>query len=74
MNPRILIIAGSGRRQYNCPGVNGKARTFALRMAKRLPQDCEVDVEDLGNVFGRARDSQLQRVRLDVDGALRLAL
>ncbi|MBA2305550.1 MAG: flavodoxin family protein [Acidobacteria bacterium] len=52
---RVLIIAGSDRRQYNCPGVDGKARSLALRMAERLPQDWELDVEDLGNVFGRAR-------------------
>lgn len=26
-----------------------------LRMAERLPQDWEIDYEDLGNVFGRAR-------------------
>ncbi|MEO7135645.1 MAG: NAD(P)H-dependent oxidoreductase [Vicinamibacterales bacterium] len=52
---RILIIAGSDRRQYNCPGVDGKARTLALRVADRLPTAWEVDVEDLGNVFGRAR-------------------
>ncbi len=35
---RVLIIAGSDRRQYNCPGVDGKARALALRMAQRLPQ------------------------------------
>jgi len=52
---RVLIIAGSNRRQYNCPGVDGKARTLAFRVADRLPQDWEIDVEDLGNVFARAR-------------------
>lgn len=52
---RVLIIAGSGRRQYNCPGVDSKARTLMLRMAERLPQEWEIDYEDLGNVFGRAR-------------------
>ena len=52
---RVLIIAGSNRRQYNCPGVDGKARTLAWRVADRLPQDWEIDLEDLGNVFGRAR-------------------
>jgi hypothetical protein len=25
---RVLIIAGSNRHQYNCPGVDGKARTW----------------------------------------------
>ncbi|MBA3297022.1 MAG: NAD(P)H-dependent oxidoreductase [Acidobacteria bacterium] len=52
---RVLILAGSDRRQYNCPGVDGKARTLALRMLQHLPQEWELDIEDLGNVFGRAR-------------------
>lgn len=52
---RVLIIAGSNRRQYNCPGVDSKARTLMLRMASRLPTAWEIDFEDLGNVFGRAR-------------------
>lgn len=52
---RVLLIAGSDRRQYNCPGVDSKARTLMLRMAERLPQDWEIDLEDLGNFFGRAR-------------------
>lgn len=52
---RALIIAGSDRRQYNCPGVDSKARALMLRMAERLPQEWEIDYEDLGNVFGRAR-------------------
>jgi len=52
---RVLILAGSDRRQYNCPGVDSKARTLMLRMAQRLPPEWEIDYEDLGNVFGRAR-------------------
>jgi hypothetical protein len=52
---RVLIIAGSDRRQYNCPGVDSKARALMLRMADRLPPDWEIDLEDLGNVYGRAR-------------------
>jgi len=52
---RLLVIAGSDRRQYNCPGVDSKARSLALRMERRLPQDLEIDVEDLGNLYGRAR-------------------
>ena len=52
---RVLVISGSNRRQYNCPGVDGKSRTLMLRMAERLPQDWEIDYEDLGNVFARAR-------------------
>src|SRR5215207_1877102 len=51
---RVLIIVGSQRRQYNCPGVDSKARTLMLRMAERLPPDWEIDYEDLGNVFARA--------------------
>ena len=51
----MFIIAGSDRRQYNCPGVDSKARTLMLRMADRLPQQWEIDYEDLGNVYGRAR-------------------
>jgi hypothetical protein len=52
---RVLLIAGSNRRQYNCPGVDSKSRALMLRMAGRLPQDWEIDYEDLGNVYGRAR-------------------
>jgi hypothetical protein len=52
---RVLLIDGSNRRQYNCPGVDSKARTLMLRMADRLPPQWEVDLEDLGNVYGRAR-------------------
>ncbi|HXG86894.1 MAG TPA: NAD(P)H-dependent oxidoreductase [Vicinamibacterales bacterium] len=52
---RVLVLAGSDRRQYNCPGVDGKARTLALRVAERLPAAWEIDLEDLGNVYGRAR-------------------
>lgn len=36
---RILIISGSDRRQYNCPGVDSKSRTLMLKMAEMLPQD-----------------------------------
>lgn len=52
---RILIISGSGRRQYNCPGVDSKSRTLMLKMAEMLPQNWEIDYEDLGNVYARAR-------------------
>jgi multimeric flavodoxin WrbA len=52
---RILIISGSDRRQYNCPGVDSKSRTLMLKMAEMLPADWEVDYEDLGNVYGRAK-------------------
>ncbi len=50
---RVLIISGSGRRQYNCPGVDSKSRTLMLKMAEMLPQDWEIDYEDLGNVYSR---------------------
>jgi hypothetical protein len=50
---RVFVIAGSNRRQYNCPGVDSKARTLMLRMAGELPSDWEIDLEDLGNVFAR---------------------
>jgi hypothetical protein len=52
---RVLLIAGSDRRQYNCPGVDSKARALMIRMAERLPVEWEIDVEDLGNVKGRSR-------------------
>jgi len=52
---RVLLIAGSQRRQYNCHGVDSKARAAMLRMADRLPPQWEVDIEDLGNVYARAR-------------------
>lgn len=52
---RLLIISGSDRRQYNCPGVDSKSRALMLRMADQLPSGWEIDIEDLGNVYGRAR-------------------
>ena len=52
---RVLIISGSDRRQYNCPGVDSKARTLMLKMAEALPADWEIDYEDLGNVYGREK-------------------
>ena len=52
---RVLILSGSDRRQYNCPGVDSKSRTLMFQMADRLPPDWEVDLEDLGNVYARAR-------------------
>lgn len=52
---RVLLLAGSQRRQYNCPGVDGKARTFVKRMARQLEARFEVDQADLGNVYGEPR-------------------
>lgn len=50
---RVLLIAASQRRQYNCPGVDSKARTLLLQAAERMPEDWEVDLEDLSNVYAR---------------------
>src|SRR6185503_9919145 len=52
---RVLVIAGSDRNQYSCPGVDSKARALMLRMCDRLPRDWVVDREDLGNMYGRAQ-------------------
>ncbi|OQP60244.1 NAD(P)H-dependent oxidoreductase [Niastella populi] len=52
---RVLIISGSNRRQYNCPGVDSKSRALMLKMADMLPVDWEIDYEDLGNVYARER-------------------
>jgi len=52
---RVLLVSGSQRRQYNCPGVDSKSRTLMLRMADRLPAEWEIDLEDLGNVYRRER-------------------
>lgn len=50
---RVLLIAGSNRRQYDCPGIDSKARALMFRMGDRLPQEWEIDLEDLGNVWNR---------------------
>src|SRR5947209_4393861 len=52
---RVLIVSGSDRRQYNCPGVDSKSRALMMRMADRLPPEWEIDFEDLGNVYARER-------------------
>ena len=52
---RVLLVSGSSRRQYNCPGVDSKSRMLMLRMAERLPQEWEIDTEDLGNVYAREK-------------------
>ena len=49
----MLLIAGSNRRQYDCPGIDSKARTLMFRMADQLPHAWEIDLEDLGNVWNR---------------------
>jgi len=68
---RVLVLAGSNRRQYNCPGVDSKARTLMWRMADRLPPEWEIDVEDLGNVYGRAR---IQRCNACVSTSMALCV
>jgi hypothetical protein len=50
---RVLVLAGSQRREHNCPGIDSKARALMLRMQDKLPQDWEIDTQDLGNIFGR---------------------
>src|SRR4051812_35578907 len=50
---RVLVIAGSNRRQYDCLGADSKARTLMFRMADRLPKEWEIDPEDLGNIWHR---------------------
>lgn len=52
---RVLIISGSGRRQFNCPGVDSKSRMLMLKMAGMLPAEWEIDYEDLGNVYARSK-------------------
>lgn len=52
---RVLLIAASQRRQYNCPGIDGKARSLLLRMKAQLPSHWEIDVEDISNVYGRQK-------------------
>jgi hypothetical protein len=50
---RVFVIAGSNRRQYDCPGADSKARALMFRMEEQLPAEWEIDLEDLGNVWGR---------------------
>lgn len=58
---RVLIISGSKRRQYHCPGVDSKSRALMLRMAERLPPEWEIDYEDPGNVYRRERIQSVMR-------------
>jgi hypothetical protein len=53
--PFRVLISGSERRQYNYPGVDSKSRTLLVRAAGRLPQDWEIDLEDLGNIYAQER-------------------
>lgn len=52
---RVLIIAGSARRQNGCPGLDGKARRLMQRMAAGLPASWQVDTDDIGNEHGKPK-------------------
>jgi hypothetical protein len=52
---RVMLVAGSARREYNCPGVDSKARMLMLKMAELLPQEWEIDYEDISNTYGREK-------------------
>jgi hypothetical protein len=53
---RVLIIAGSDRRQYNCPGVDSKSRTMMLRVAARSTKErCRFDMLDRDHDNGEDR-------------------
>jgi hypothetical protein len=58
MPPRVLLIAGSQRRERNCPGLDSKARAFMLRMSAAFRQRFEIDELDLGNLYGEPRIQQ----------------
>ncbi|MBC7742026.1 MAG: flavodoxin family protein [Bdellovibrionaceae bacterium] len=68
---RVLLISGSNRRQYNCPGVDSKSRALMLRMKDLLPAHWEMDVEDLGNVYTR---KQIQSCNSCVSTAMSLCV
>ena len=71
---RVLLIAGSDRRQYDCPGIDSKARALMLRMGDRLPQEWGDRSRGSGKRMEPGTDPDLQCVRLDFDGAVRLAV
>ncbi len=50
---RVFLIAGSNRRQFDCPSADSKARALMFRMQDRLPKEWEIDLEDIGNVWNR---------------------
>jgi hypothetical protein len=71
---RVLIIAASNRRQYDCPGIDSKARALMFRMADRLAPGMGDRPRGSRQRLEPGTDPHLQRLRLDLDGALRLAL
>ncbi len=52
---RVLVIAGSARRQHSCPGLDSKARALMHRMLAKLPLGWQVDHEDIGNEHGKPK-------------------
>lgn len=48
---RVLLIAGSSRSVYNCPGADSKASYFVERFAETLPNDWVVDIFNIGNDY-----------------------
>ena len=67
---RVLLVAGSQRKLNSCPGLDSKARALMHWMAAGWQVDLE---DDLGNEHGKIEDPALQRLRLVVNGAVRLA-
>ena len=63
---RVLVIAGSNRRQYYCPGVDSKARTLMFRMADRLPAGVGDRSRGPRQRLEPRADPELQRLRLDL--------
>ncbi len=52
---RVLIVAGSARRQHGCPGLDSKARFLMQRMAADMPAGWQVDTQDIGNEHGQPK-------------------
>ena len=50
--PIAIAIAGSNRWQHHCSVADAEARTAMRKMADLLCREWEVEVEDLGNVYG----------------------
>ncbi len=48
---RVLVVAGSSRRETNCPAADSKASFLAHRVKERLPKDWIVDVFNIANDF-----------------------
>jgi len=48
---RVLVIAGSSRRETNCPGADSKAKFLGERVKQLLPKDWIVDFFNIGNDY-----------------------